>query len=215
VTSAAAAPWHLSSADLFGDHAAEGTARLVTAVRRILERTSSPKDDRWAEPARIRRSTVEVSIAAPEPADASIGSVRSVVYVDTTEPISDLTACYVTDHINGGTTGLGHSPFHISTSRWRIRSEFLLRSVQDVIIGYTTVAHGRKAQRFQWDGHDHDYDWTAPGADGSHLSALFQIRHNTLSGQGAGREAPYRGPGTDSPSLVKRNELTSNRRSVW
>ena len=35
----------IQSADLFGDHIAEGTAQLVTAVRRILERTtSSPKE---------------------------------------------------------------------------------------------------------------------------------------------------------------------------
>ena len=55
--------------------------------------------------------------------------------------------------------------------------------------GYTIVAYGRKTQRRQWDGCDQEYDWTAPGADGSHLSALRQIRRNTLSGQGAGREA--------------------------
>jgi hypothetical protein len=114
--------------------------------------------------------------------------------VQTSEPISDLTACYVTDHNNGGTTGLGHAPFHTSTSQWRIRSEFLVRSVQDVIIGYTTVADGRKIQWFQWDGYDHEYDWTAPGADGSHLSALLQIRRKILSGQGASRKAPTPGP---------------------
>jgi hypothetical protein len=120
-------------------------------------------------------------------------------YVKTSEPISDLTACCVTDHVNGGTTGLGHAPFHISTSQWRIRSEFLLRSVQDVIIGYTTIVHGRKTQRFQRDGYDYEYNWTAPGADGSHLSALLQIRRNTLNGQGSRREAPHSGPGADLP----------------
>ena len=83
----------------------------------------------------------------------------------------------------GGTTGLGYSPFHLSTSTWRIRSEFLLRSVADVIIGYTVLAGGRKAQWFQWNGHDHKYDWSVPGADGSHLSALRQIRKATLTGR--------------------------------
>jgi hypothetical protein len=182
--------------DLFGDRIAEGTARLVTAVLRILERTSSPEADHWTEPARIRRGTVEVIIAAPDAADADFPSVRSVVYVQTSEPISDLTACYVTDHNNGGTTDLGHAPFHTSTSQWRIRSAFLLRSVQDVIIGYTTVAGEQKTQWFQWDGYDHEYDWTASGADGSHLSGLLQIRRKVLSGQGASREALHRGPGT-------------------
>ncbi len=190
----------IQSADLFGDRIAEGTARLVTAVRRILERTSNPETDDRTEPAHIHRGTVRASIAAPDAMDASFGSVRSVVYVETSEPVSDLTACYVTDHINGGTTALGHAPFHIATNQWRIRSEFLLRSVQDVIIGYTTVAHGRKFQRFQWDGHDHEYDWTAPGADGSHLSALLQIRRKTLSGQGVSRGAsPGAGPRRAGP----------------
>jgi hypothetical protein len=61
---------------------------------------------------------------------------------------------------------------------WRIRSDFLLRSIRDVITGYAVGAAGRKTQRFQWDGCDHEYDWTAPGADGSHLSALLQIQRN-------------------------------------
>ena len=184
----------IQSADLFGDHIAEGTARLVAAVRRILDRASNTQADDRTELAHIRKGMVSVSIVAPEAMDASFGSVRSVVYVEASEPVSDLTACYVTDHIHGGTTGLGHAPFHIATNQWRIRSEFLLRSVQHVIIGYSTVVHGRKVQRFQWDGHDHEYDWTAPGADGSHLSALLQIRRKTLSGQGPSR-GPFLGTG--------------------
>lgn len=43
--------------------------------------------------------------------------------------------------------------------------------------------------RFQRNGHDHKYDWTARGADGSHLSALLQIRKATLTGYGAGQRA--------------------------
>lgn len=179
----------IQSVDLFGERIAEETDRLVTTVTRVLKRTSSSTAGHRAGPARIHRGTVEVSIAVPDATDVGFSSVRSVVYVQASEPISDLTARYVTDPIAGGTTGLGHTPSHISTSRWRIRSEFLLRSVQDVIIGYTTVADGRKTQRFQWDGYDQEYDWTAPGADASHLSALLQIRRNTLSGQGASREA--------------------------
>lgn len=92
--------------------------------------------------------------------------MRSIVYVDVGEPIDDLTVCHVTDYDRGGTTALGHTPFRISTSRWRIRSDFMLRSVRDVIIGYTTTRTGRKVQRFQWDGYDRAYDWNAPGADG-------------------------------------------------
>jgi hypothetical protein len=72
---------------------------------------------------------------------------------------------------------------------WRIRSEFLMRSVRDVVIGYTTVMDGRKVQWFQWDGYDHVYNWHARGADGSHLSALLQIKKITLSGQGADQRA--------------------------
>jgi hypothetical protein len=189
----------IQSADLFGEHIAEGTARLVTAVLQILNRTSIPTVGHRTESASIGQARVEVNIGAPDDADADFASVRSVVYVRTSEPISDVTASYVTDHVNGGTTGLGHAPFHISTSQWRIRSEFLLRSVQDVIIGYTTIVHGRKTQRFQWDGYDYEYDWTAPGADGSHLSALLQIRRNTLNGQGTRREASLSDPGADLP----------------
>jgi TIR domain len=189
----------IQTADLFGEHIADGTARLVTAVLQILKRASIPTASHRTGAASIGQARVEVNIAAPDATDADFGSVRSVVYVKTSEPISDLTACYVTDHVNGGTTGLGHAPFHISTSQWRIRSEFLLRSVQDVIIGYTTIVHERKTQRFQWDGYDCEYDWTAAGADGSHLSALLQIRRNNLNGQGVRREASHSGPDAALP----------------
>jgi hypothetical protein len=141
----------IQTADLFGDHITEATARLVTAVRQILARSSGPVAPHPGGPAPLRRPEVEVSIAAPDATDAGFRSVRSVVYVRTGEPISDLAACYVTDTVNGGTTGVGHAPFHTSTSQWRIRSEFLLRSVRDVIIGYTVSTGGRKVLRFQWD----------------------------------------------------------------
>lgn len=168
----------IQTADLFGDRITEATARLVTTVRQLLARSSGPTAQPPSGPVPIRRPVVEVSIAAPDATDAGFQSVRSVVYVRTSEPVSDLTACYVTDTVNGGTTGLGHAPFHISTSLWRIRSDFLLRSVRDVIIGYAVGAGGRKTQRFQWDGCDYEYDRTVPGADGSHLSALLQIQRN-------------------------------------
>lgn len=175
--------------DLFGDTSGESAARLVAAVLRILGRdpgTTAPV----GESARIRRITVEVSIADSDGRDTSLSqAVRSVVYVKASEPIGDLTASYVTDHSHGGTASLGHGPFHISTSTWRIRSEFLLRSVADVIIGYTTVMDGRKTQWFQWDGHDHVYNWHEPGADGSLLSALLQIKKITLNGQGPDQQA--------------------------
>lgn len=179
----------IQHADLFGDTFGEGAARLVAAVLRILVRDSGATAI-VGEPARSRRVTVDVSIAEPDDRDAgSHQPVRSVVYVKASEPIGDLTACYVTDQSRGGTTSLGYAPFHISTSVWRIRSEFLLRSVRDVIIGYTTVMDGRKVQWFQWDGYDHVYDWRAHGANGSQLSALLQIQKITLSGQGADQQA--------------------------
>ena len=112
------------------------------------------------------------------------GGEGLAVYVRASEPIGYVSACYVTDQNQGGTTSLGYTPFHTSTSVWRIRSTFLLQSVSDVIIGYTTVTAGRKVQWFQWDGYDYEYDGNAPGADGSHLSALLQIRKITLRGQG-------------------------------
>ncbi|HXS63923.1 MAG TPA: hypothetical protein VN767_13810 [Streptosporangiaceae bacterium] len=90
---------------------------------------------------------------------------------------------------------LGHSPFHISNSRWRIRSEVLLRSIRDVIIGYTTIQSGSKVQRFQWDGYDTIYDWRADGAHGSQLSALHQIeRTRSASQDGDGQPVRERFP---------------------
>lgn len=179
----------IQRADLFGDNFGEGAARLVAAVWRILGRDASAAA-MARKPARSRRVSVDVRIAGPDDSDAGLGqTVRSVVYVSASEPISDLAALYVTNHSQGGTTSLGHGPFRISTSVWRIRSDFLLRSVRDVIIGYTTVTGGRKTQWFQWDGYDYQYDWHAPGADGSHLSALLQIRKAMLNGQGADQQA--------------------------
>lgn len=138
----------------------------------------------------LSRVTVKVTIAEPGESDSGFHQpVRSVVYVQSGEPVSDVVACYVTNHDPGGTTSLGHSAFQVATRVWRIRSEFLLRSVRDVIIGYTTVDGGRKTQWFQWDGFDHEYDWNAPGSDGSHLSALHQIRAAMLAGRGADQQA--------------------------
>jgi hypothetical protein len=54
--------------------------------------------------------------------------------------------------------------------------------------GYTLVVEGQKVQRFQWDGYDVEYDWSATGADGSPLSAFHQIRrmtHGNSTDQGA------------------------------
>ncbi len=115
--------------------------------------------------------------------------MRSVVFVEADEPIDDITAYYVTNQDPGGTTSVGHSAFQVSTGVWRVRSEFLLRSVKDVIVGYRRVTGGRKVQWFQWGGFDHEYDWSPPGADGSPLSALHQIRKAALSGQGPEQRA--------------------------
>lgn len=175
--------------DLFGSKSAQGSGRLVAAVLRILGRDASVAAT-VREPERDSRVSVEVSIAEPDSTDAGMRqAVRSVVYVRASEPISDVSACYVTDQGSGGTTGLGYAPSHTSTRVWRIRSTFLLRSVSDVIIGYTTVAAGGKVQWFQWDGYDREYDWSMPGADGSSLSALLQIRKLILSGRGPDQHA--------------------------
>jgi hypothetical protein len=132
--------------------------------------------------------TVQVSIAAPEDVDSGFHQpVRSIVFVQADEPVGDITSCYVTDQDRGGTASLGHVPFLIATGVWRIRSEYLLRSVRDVIIGYTRVDAARKSQWFQWDGYDLEYAWGAHGADGSHLSALLQIREAMKMGEGADR----------------------------
>ena len=137
--------------------------------------------------------TVQVSIAAPGDVDSGFHQpVRSIVFIKANEPVSDITSCYVTDQDRGGTTSLGHVPFQVATGVWRIRSEHLLLSVRDVIIGYTRVDAGRKSQWFQWDGYDLEYAWSGPGADGSHLSALLQIREAMKVGQGADRASRRR-----------------------
>lgn len=176
----------IQRADLFGNSYNENAKRLVEAIRRIL----GSEAETPAGPASAARSqaAVDIAIAEPEANDSAFNPpVRSVVHVRVSEPIADLTACYVTDHNLGGTTDLGHAPVHISTSMWRIRSDFELRSVRDVIVGYTTITAGHKMQRFQWGGYDQKYDWDVPGADGTHLSALQQIKHAIRTGQGAER----------------------------
>lgn len=78
---------------------------------------------------------------------------------------------------------------HVSSGAWCIRSDHVLRSVRDVIVGDTTDDNGHKVRRFQWDGREHEYDASAPGADGSHLSALHQIQQAMRADEGAGRQA--------------------------
>jgi hypothetical protein len=165
----------IQRADLFGDKYEATAKRLVTSILRILGHGSQP--DQPAASARGHRVAVEVRIAQPDDSDAGLQhSVRSVVCVTASGAIGNLTASYVTDQNLGGTTSLGYAPFHTSTSAWRIRSEHLLRSLKDVIIGYTTITTEGEVQWFQWDGYDHEYDRHAPSADGSHLSALLQIK---------------------------------------
>jgi hypothetical protein len=165
----------IQHADLFGDKYEVTAKRLVASILRILGLGSQP--DLSAASARGHRVAVEVSIAQPDDSDAGLQHpVHSVVYVTAGGAIGNLTASYVTDHNLGGTTSLGYAPFHTSTSAWRIRSEHHLRSLKDVIIGYTTIAIEGEVQWFQWDGYDHEYDRHALGADGSHLSALLQIK---------------------------------------
>jgi len=176
----------LQSADLFGDRYQQNAERLVQAVRRLLGQRDATAPG--LAPATRSPATPEVEIEVPGKSDLGFSPpVRSVVHIRVSEPIRDLTACYVTDQNLGGTTDLGHVAVHVSTSSWRIRSEHMLRSVGDVIIGYTTIENGRKIRRFQWDGHDHEYDSSAPGADGSHLSALHQIKQAMRARQDVSR----------------------------
>lgn len=128
---------------------------------------------------------IRVTIAPPDQTDAGFHEpVRAVVFIEASEPIRDVTACYVTDHDRGGTADLGHVAFQVATGLWRIRSNRELRSVRDVIVGYTVVDGSRKTQRFHWDGYDHEYVYAGPGADGSHHSALHQIMEATMKGRG-------------------------------
>jgi hypothetical protein len=103
--------------------------------------------------------TVWVRIAAPEDVDSGFRQpVQSVVIIETDEPVSNITSCYVSGQGRGGTVSLGHQPFQVMTRVWRIRSEYLLRSVRDVIIGYRRTDSGRKSQWFQWDGYELETD---------------------------------------------------------
>jgi len=176
----------LQCTDLFGDPCHQNAQRLVQAIRRLLGHHDAAAPS--LTPTTHSAAIPEVEIGEPGESDSGFSPpVRSVVHVRVSEPISDLTACFVTDQNLGGTTDLGHAAMHVSTSVWRIRSDHLLRSVRDVIIGYNTTENGRKMQRFQWDGHDHEYDSSAPSADGSHLSALHQIKQALRAGQDVGR----------------------------
>ncbi len=166
----------IQRADLFGEGTESAAIRLVKSILRILGpgvRSAGP-----AGPADRHSPTVEVSIASPDASDAGLQvPVRSVVVVKAGgERISRVDASYVTDPDRGGTTSTGYAPLQVSTNAWRIRSVHQMRSLRDVIIGYTVKSADGDVRRFQWDGFDHEYDWTPPGADGSHLSALLQIR---------------------------------------
>jgi hypothetical protein len=174
----------IQRADLFGGGSNMNAMRLVATVLQILDRRM-PAAASVVVP-RTRRVEVDVRIVEPEDQDSGMRvPVRSVVYVTAAEPIGDVTASFVTHQGHGGTAGLGYGPSHVSTRTWRIRSEHLLRSVEDVIIGYTVVDGGRKVQWFQYGGYDLLYDWRERGADGSHLSALMQIRKIMMAGRGA------------------------------
>jgi TIR domain len=165
----------IQRADLFGGHYQQHAARLVQAILRLLGQRVEPAARTTS--ASGGRPAVDVAITAPDASEAGLHPpVRSVVVVTVSGQIGDLTASYVTDQDRGGTTGLGYAPMHVSTGRWRIRSNFELRSVRDLIIGYTTVTAGDTVQWFQWDGYDYQYDQTRPDANGSHLSALQQIK---------------------------------------
>ena len=182
----------IQRADLFGDNYEAAAKRLVASILRILGRGSRP--DLPVGSAGSHRVAVEVSIAQPDASDAGLRlPVRSVVYVTTGGPIGNLTVRHVTDQDRGGTTSLGYAPLHTSTSTWRIRSERHLRSLKDVIIGYTINTTEGEVQWFQWDGYDHEYDRHAPGADGSHLSALLQIK-NHLANAASIDEPDHEGP---------------------
>lgn len=184
----------IQRADLFGDTSEAAASRLVASVLRILRQGSQPTAS--AAPVRGNSAAVEVSVAGPDDSDTGLRlPVRSVVYVKADERMANLTASLVTDQGSGGTTSLGYQPLRTSTSTWRIRSEHQLRSLKDVIIGYTVATADGEMQRFQWDGYDHEYDWRAPGADGSHLSALLQIRKLLANpGSAAQRDRENRPP---------------------
>jgi hypothetical protein len=170
----------IQRADLFGDKYEATAKRLVASILRILRRGSHY--DLSASSAGGPLVAVEVSIARPDSDDAGLQlPVRSVVNVTANGPIENLTASYVSDQNHGGTTNLGYAPLHTSTNAWRIRSEHQLRSLKDVIIGYTITSAKGELQRFQWDGHDQEYDWHAPSADGSHLSAFLQIKNRVAN----------------------------------
>lgn len=184
-------------ADLFGESSEAAASRLVASVLRILGQGSRP--DAPTVPDRDRRTVVDVSIAEPDDSDSGLQlPVRSVVYVKADARIANLTASLVTDEVHGGTTSLGYEPLRTSTSAWRIRSEHRLHSLKDVIIGYTVSTADGELQRFQWDGYDHEYDWRAASADGSHLSALLQIRKQLENPGGAG----HRGREGRPPVLI-------------
>ncbi len=115
----------LHYASLFGHQYLQQAERLVQVIRQILGDAAEPA--RRPPPVARVGLAPEISVGGPDASDGEFDPpVRSVVYVEVSEPLDDLTACYVTDHDRGGTTDLGHAPFHISTSRWRIRSDFQL-----------------------------------------------------------------------------------------
>jgi hypothetical protein len=159
----------LHRADIFGDTRADHTARLVETIRQILSR----HPDAAITAAATAAPGVDVRITGPEDQDIGLRTrVESVVYITASEPIGDVTASYVTSHGNSGTAPLGYAPAHVSTRTWRIRCTYHLRSVDDVIIGYTVGTGAKKVQWFQWGGYDHPM----PELGGSHLNALLTIR---------------------------------------
>jgi antitoxin (DNA-binding transcriptional repressor) of toxin-antitoxin stability system len=137
---------------------------------------------------RCMNHPVTVTVAPPEeiPDDDAFPKVQSVAWVATAAEIGDVSAFFVIGNSMGS---LGWAPIQVRTGTWRINSTHPLRTVADVLIGWTTIEGGSKIQWYQWNGWTRRFEWTedarrVPGGLPQANIALEQIRKATLDGHG-------------------------------
>ncbi len=132
--------------------------------------------------------SVSIGILPEDPPERA----QSVIWVQSAAPIDNIRAFWLQGSSMADT---GWTPEQLSTGQWRVYSTRPLRTVRDVIVGWTAVEGDGKIQWYQWDGWTHRFDWTEQASnfgDELYLAniALEQIKQARLDGRGPDRLSP-------------------------
>jgi antitoxin (DNA-binding transcriptional repressor) of toxin-antitoxin stability system len=143
---------------------------------------------------RCMNHPVTVTVAPPEEGAGgdAFPQARSVAWVATAAEIGDVSAFWTSGNAMGD---LGWTPMQVRTGTWRINSTHTLRTVADVLVGWTTIEAGAKVQWYQWNGWTRRFEWTEdarrmPGGLPQANIALEQIRKAVLDGRGPEQSEP-------------------------